>query len=324
MELSSQSWVVALLAAWLVGASKAGLSGAVTIAVVLFASIIPAREATGALLPVLICADFIAVSMLRNQVRWLELMRIFPWTAVGIGLGTVMLYFSNDAQVQRVIGAIVAGMTLYQLYRKAHNLSDMKISQHPAFAPSMGVAAGFTTMVANAAGPFVLIYMLAMRMGKLEVVGSIAWYFLVVNLFKVPFCPGAGSHHLGFACLQPMANPRGGAGGRGRPPAAKPPTAKHLRVDGALSGPTGGLAAAPGLGGLSAFAFIFGFFWAFLLAAGRGLAQTRRSQNKPQSEARPSPSAIANVATATRSQEGCRRSPEGRVTGPLEVAKISA
>ena len=192
MELSPQSWAVALLAAWLVGASKAGLSGAVTIAVVLFASIIPAREATGALLPVLICADLIAVSMLRNNVSWQALMRIFPWTAVGVGLGTVMLYFSNDAQVQRVIGAIVAGMTLYQLYRKARNLNDVKVSRHPAFAPSMGVAAGFTTMVANAAGPFVLIYMLAMRMGKHEVVGSIAWYFLVVNLFKVPFAVGLG------------------------------------------------------------------------------------------------------------------------------------
>jgi uncharacterized membrane protein YfcA len=192
MELSPQSWALALLAAWLVGASKTGLSGGVTIAVVLFASIMPAREATGALLPVLICADFLAVSMLHKNVRWLELLRILPWTALGVGLGTAMLYFSNDTQVQRVIGAIVATMTLYQLYRKARNLSDVNISMHPAFAPSMGVAAGFTTMVANAAGPFVLIYMLAMRMGKLEVVGSIAWYFLVVNLFKVPFAAGLG------------------------------------------------------------------------------------------------------------------------------------
>ncbi len=155
-------------------------------AVVLFASILPAREATGALLPVLICADFIAVSLLRKNVHWPKLLRIFPWTAAGVGLGTVMLYFSNDVQVQRVIGAIIVGMTLYQLYRKARKLND-QLSQHPAFAPGMGIAAGFTTMVANAAGPFVLIYMLAMRMGKLEVVGSIAWYFLVVNLFKVPF-----------------------------------------------------------------------------------------------------------------------------------------
>ncbi|MCS7068425.1 MAG: sulfite exporter TauE/SafE family protein [Meiothermus sp.] len=192
MDLSPQAWAIAFVAAWLVGASKTGLSGAVTIAVVLFASILPAREATGALLPVLICADFIAVGLLRRNVRWQELLRIFPWTAVGVGLGTVVLYFSNDAQVQWAIGAIILGMTSYQLYRKARRLNDVTTSAHPAFAPMLGVAAGLTTMVANAAGPFVLIYMLAMRMGKLEVVGSLAWYFLVVNLFKVPFAVGLG------------------------------------------------------------------------------------------------------------------------------------
>ncbi len=192
MDLSTTGWAVALLAAWLVGASKTGLSGAVTLAVVLFASIIPAREATGALLPVLICADFIAVGMLRKNVRWPQLLRIFPWTAVGVVGGATLLAFINDLQVQRMVGGIIVGMMVHQLYRKALGLSNVAISEHPAFAPSMGMAAGFTTMVANAAGPFVLIYMLAMRMGKLEVVGTIAWYFLVVNLFKVPFAVGLG------------------------------------------------------------------------------------------------------------------------------------
>jgi uncharacterized membrane protein YfcA len=192
VDLSAAGWAVALLAAWLVGASKTGLSGAVTLAVVLFASIIPAREATGALLPVLICADFIAVGMLRKNVRWPQLLQIFPWTAVGVVGGAILLAFINDLQVQRIVGGIIVGMMVYQLYRKALGLSSVAISEHPAFAPSMGMAAGFTTMVANAAGPFVLIYMLAMRMSKLEVVGTIAWYFLVVNLFKLPFAVGLG------------------------------------------------------------------------------------------------------------------------------------
>ncbi|WP_299430284.1 hypothetical protein [uncultured Meiothermus sp.] len=112
MDLTPQAWTVALLAAWLVGASKAGLVSAVTLAVVLFASILPAREATGALLPVLIFADFIAVRMLRKSVRWQELLRIFPWTAAGVGLGVVVLYFSNDPQVQRLVGAIIVGTIL--------------------------------------------------------------------------------------------------------------------------------------------------------------------------------------------------------------------
>jgi uncharacterized membrane protein YfcA len=42
-------------------------------------------------------------------------------------------------------------------------------------------------MVANAAGPFTTFYLLAMRLEKLEFVGTTAWFFLAVNLFKVPF-----------------------------------------------------------------------------------------------------------------------------------------
>ena len=181
-----------MLAAWLVGASKTGLSGGVTLSVVLFASIIPAREATGALLPVLICADFIAVAMLRKNVQWPELVRLFPWTALGVVLGAVLLNFINDIQVQRLVGGIIVAMMIYQMTRKARGLSNASASRHPAFAPSMGAAAGFTTMVANAAGPFVLLYMLAMGMSKLNVVGTTAWFFLVVNLFKVPFALGLG------------------------------------------------------------------------------------------------------------------------------------
>lgn len=183
-------WGIALLGAWLVGASKTGLSGAVTLTVVLFASIIPAREATGALLPVLICADLIAVIVLRKNVQWPELLRLFPSTAVGVVLGAVLLNFVNDVQVQRLVGGIIVAMMLYQIARKARGLTNAAISGHSAFAPSMGAAAGFTTMVANAAGPFVLIYMLAMRMSKLDVVGTTAWFFLVVNWFKVPFALG--------------------------------------------------------------------------------------------------------------------------------------
>ena len=172
------------------GASKTGLSGAVTLSVVLFAIIIPAREATGALLPVLICADLIAVVMLRKNVQWPELLRLFPSTALGVVLGAVLLNYINDLQVQRLVGGIIVAMMVFQIARKARGLTNAAISGHPTFAPSMGAAAGFTTMVANAAGPFVLIYMLAMRMSKLNVVGTTAWFFLVVNWFKVPFALG--------------------------------------------------------------------------------------------------------------------------------------
>ena len=55
-----------------------------------------------------------------------------------------------------------------------------------------GLLAGFTTMIANAAGPLMILYLLAMRLPKLQFLGTTAWFFLVVNAFKVPFSYNLG------------------------------------------------------------------------------------------------------------------------------------
>ena len=55
------------------------------------------------------------------------------------------------------------------------------------FAALTGVMAGFTTMVANAAGPVMLLYLLAVGLPKLTFIGTGAWFFMLVNAFKVPF-----------------------------------------------------------------------------------------------------------------------------------------
>jgi uncharacterized protein len=55
------------------------------------------------------------------------------------------------------------------------------------FAALTGTLAGFTTMVANAAGPVMILYLLAVGLPKLAFVGTGAWFFMLVNAFKVPF-----------------------------------------------------------------------------------------------------------------------------------------
>ena len=47
--------------------------------------------------------------------------------------------------------------------------------------------AGFTTMVANAAGPVTVLYFLALGLPKLVFIGTGAWFYMLVNAFKVPF-----------------------------------------------------------------------------------------------------------------------------------------
>lgn len=50
----------------------------------------------------------------------------------------------------------------------------------------LGFAAGVTTMMANAAGPVMTIYFLAMGFDKKKFVGTAAWLFFMVNWIKVP------------------------------------------------------------------------------------------------------------------------------------------
>ncbi|MFD4778700.1 TSUP family transporter, partial [Streptomyces sp. NPDC058427] len=59
-------------------------------------------------------------------------------------------------------------------------------------ARSYGVLGGFTTMVANAGGPVMSLYLLSAGFRKLGFLGTSAWFFLIVNTSKVPFSVGLG------------------------------------------------------------------------------------------------------------------------------------
>ena len=67
-------------------------------------------------------------------------------------------------------------------FRKVEKIPDNKL-----FVISTGLTSGFTTMLGNLAGAFSNIYFLAMRMSKNDFIGTAAWVFLVINLFKLPF-----------------------------------------------------------------------------------------------------------------------------------------
>src|SRR5207302_9878449 len=60
------------------------------------------------------------------------------------------------------------------------------------FAWTIGVWSGVTTMLANAAGPIMTLYLLAVGLPKWEFVGTAAFFFLAVNLIKVPFSVSLG------------------------------------------------------------------------------------------------------------------------------------
>lgn len=192
MEFTFSQWAVAVLAAVIVGASKTGVPGGVPLAVALFAQILPAKASTGALLPLLICADIIAVWLLHKSADWQALLRIFPWAGLGILLGWQVLAHINDAGLRLLIGGLIVGMVGYRLWQYYFQPPQTQPNTSSLLAVGMGIAAGITSMVANAASAFSSLYLLSMRLEKVSFVATTAWFYLIVNTVKLPFTAGLG------------------------------------------------------------------------------------------------------------------------------------
>ncbi len=192
-DLTLWQWALLVLGGFLIGISKTGITGLGTFAVAIFSLSLPTRDAVGAVLPVLITADIVAVTVYRRHAVWSHLLRLFPWAAVGVLIGYVALGRTNDRQVTILVGGILLSLVVLQWWRQSGPSSVAGDPPHNRwFSAGVGVLAGFTTMVANAAGPIMVLYLLAMRLPKLAFVGTTAWYFMLLNLFKVPFSLGLG------------------------------------------------------------------------------------------------------------------------------------
>lgn len=170
------------------GLSKTGIAGLGVLPVALFATALPARASTGALLPLLLCGDIFALAYFRKHADWSHLWRLFPWVITGVVVGSFALGRVSNPQVQRMLGVILLVMVALHLWRQWQGEAATADLPHTWwFAAITGLLAGFTTMVANAAGPVMILYLLAVGLPKLEFIGTGAWFFMLVNAFKVPF-----------------------------------------------------------------------------------------------------------------------------------------
>jgi uncharacterized protein len=189
--LSAFQWIVAGISSLMVGLMKTGLPALSTLVVPLFALVLPARQSTGALLPLLILGDAIAVVVYRRSADWRALLRLLPWAAGGIVAGWLLMGRIDDRLMRPVLGAVVLVMLAVNLWRTA-SARGAPVPTQWWFAAVMGILAGATTMVANAAGPVMMIYLLAMRLSKEKFIGTGAWFFFFINWIKVPFSAGLG------------------------------------------------------------------------------------------------------------------------------------
>ncbi|MFI8952692.1 sulfite exporter TauE/SafE family protein [Streptomyces sp. NPDC053750] len=196
-HLTGWEFAALAFAAFLVGFSKTAVSGANTVSLAIFAAVLPARASTGILLPILIAGDILAVLTYRRHAHWPTLWRLFPAVGVGVVAGTVFLVWADDAIVRTSIGAILlfmAGVTVWRRRQADAAAQPDEVTSRAgrAKARSYGVLGGFTTMVANAGGPVMSMYLLSAGFRKLGFLGTSAFFFLIVNVSKLPFSAGLG------------------------------------------------------------------------------------------------------------------------------------
>lgn len=184
------AWILVSIAAYCIGVSKAGFSGISLISVFILADLLGAKESLGFALPMLIIADLLVYPAFRKYSSWKSVWRL-TWPAlVGMALGvTILGNLDNDA-MRKVIGVIILTMTFTQLIKRLEPDKFFALACTKKFGFFCGTAGGVATVLANAAGPIMQIYMVSRRMEKMELIGVGARFFLIINILKLPL--GAG------------------------------------------------------------------------------------------------------------------------------------
>lgn len=177
------------LAAFLVGFTKTSVGGVGILAVVLMALAIPGPSSPGVLLPMLIAADIMAVIYYRRACQWGILVRLIPASIVGVALAWWLLSLTSGYEFNRLIGWVILAMLALDIL-----ISDTLrgLIRGRILTGFVGILAGAASMVANAAGPIFGIYLLQMGLKKAEFIGTRSWFFLLVNLIKLPFAVSLG------------------------------------------------------------------------------------------------------------------------------------
>jgi len=177
--------VLLALSGLLIGMAKTGLSGFGMMVVPILANAFGGRPSVGLLLPILIFADVFAVTWYNRHAQWKHILRLLPWAFAGVLVATLVGKSISDQNFNRLLAALVIGGIGILVWRDVR-ADKLIIPKSRWFAAGLGLLGGFSTMIGNAAGPVMALYLLSMRLPKNVYIGTGAWFFFIVNLSKVP------------------------------------------------------------------------------------------------------------------------------------------
>ncbi len=177
-------WWVMIVCAILIGFTKTSFAAIGTIVVPIMALAFGAKESTGLLLPILCLADVGAIIYYRRSCSWGALFRLLIWAVVGLFVGIVIDYFLPSAWFKYLLAfSIFISVIVLIINETTKKTNDTK---KPWVLPAYGVMGGFATMIGNAAGPIMSVYLLSVKMPKMLFVGTSAWFFMAINYIKLP------------------------------------------------------------------------------------------------------------------------------------------
>ncbi|MGK7397520.1 MAG: sulfite exporter TauE/SafE family protein [Candidatus Cyclobacteriaceae bacterium M3_2C_046] len=185
-DLTTYQWILMIFCGLLVGMGKTGIAGVGLLVVPLLAAAFGGKDSAGLLLPMLAIADVFAVVYYNRHARWKYVLRLLPSALVGILLGLYVGEIVNDDQFKEIMAIIILVSLGIMIWREQQkNINN--VPDQWWFSILIGLAGGFATMIGNAAGPIMAVYFLSMRLPKNNFIGTGAWFFLIVNYFKIPF-----------------------------------------------------------------------------------------------------------------------------------------
>ena len=192
-DISYADWILAIIAGLGVGVSKSGFAGVSLVHVLVMAHIFGDKLSTGIVLPMLCIGDMGAVVAFKRHAVWKHVARTLPIACVGVMIGTWLMHsVVPESAYKPFIGWTVLTLVILQLWRMWKPGLFENVPHSWPFAAAMGLLAGITTMMANAAGPVMGLYFLAVGLPKYQLTGTSAWFFLLINLFKIPFSASLG------------------------------------------------------------------------------------------------------------------------------------
>lgn len=182
---SPHDWSMLFLSALLIGMSKTGIQGISLLAVPLMAMTFGAKPSTGLILPILCAADLIAVLYYRRIAEWKYVLKLLPSALAGFAVALLVDRMVPPAEFKHLMGGCLLAVFIVMIWSQRGG-KDNKLARYWWYGPLFGLLGGFTTMIGNAAGPVMAIYLLSVKMPKYNFVGTNAWFFLVINYLKIP------------------------------------------------------------------------------------------------------------------------------------------